>query len=94
MGLGTVLLIILIVFLIGGLPMWPHMASSSWGWYPSGGVGVILLIVVVLLLMGESDDNAFTRARWGVILKNLVPMPWLDDPVRNAWRWVRDKVSS
>jgi hypothetical protein len=49
--LGTILLIILILILIGALPTWPY--SSGWGYYPSGGVGLILLIVIVLLLMGR-----------------------------------------
>ena len=49
--LGTILLIILIVILIGALPTWPH--SSGWGYYPSGGIGLILIIVVILLLMGR-----------------------------------------
>jgi len=47
----TLLLIILIILLLGALPMWPY--SGSWGYYPSGGLGIILLIVVVLLLMGR-----------------------------------------
>jgi len=49
--LGTILLIILIVILIGALPTWPH--SSAWGYYPSGGVGLVLIIVLILLLMGR-----------------------------------------
>ncbi len=49
--LGTILLIILILILIGALPTWPY--SSGWGYYPSGGVGLILIIVVVLLLLGR-----------------------------------------
>ena len=49
--LGAILLIILILILIGALPTWPH--SSGWGYYPSGGVGLILIIVIVLLLMGR-----------------------------------------
>lgn len=49
--LGTILLIILILILLGALPTWPY--SSGWGYYPSGGVGLILIIVVVLLLMGR-----------------------------------------
>jgi len=49
--LGTILLIILILILIGALPSWPH--SRSWGYYPSGGVGLLLIIVIVLLLMGR-----------------------------------------
>ena len=51
MSLGTILLIILILFLVGALPTWPH--SASWGYVPSGGVGLVLLIVVILLLMGR-----------------------------------------
>lgn len=49
--LGTILLIVLVLFLIGALPRWSH--SSNWGYYPSGGVGVVLTVVVVLLLMGR-----------------------------------------
>lgn len=49
--LGTILIIILILALIGALPHWGH--SRSWGYFPSGGLGVILLIVVILLLMGR-----------------------------------------
>jgi hypothetical protein len=49
--LGTILLIILIVILIGALPTWPY--SSGWGYYPSGGLGLVLIIVIVLLLMGR-----------------------------------------
>ncbi len=49
--LGTVLLIILILLLIGALPRWPH--SAGWGYYPSGGLGLLLVIVIVLLLLGN-----------------------------------------
>ena len=49
--LGTILLIILIIILLGALPTWPY--SSGWGYYPSGGVGLILIIIVVLLLLGR-----------------------------------------
>ena len=49
--LGTILLIVLILLLVGALPTWPH--SSGWGYYPSGGLGLVLVIVVVLLLMGR-----------------------------------------
>ena len=49
--LGTILLIILILALIGALPTWGH--SRSWGYYPSGGLGLVLVIVVILLLMGR-----------------------------------------
>ena len=49
--LGTVLLVILILLLIGAIPTWPH--SQSWGYYPSGGLGLIVIIVLVLLLTGR-----------------------------------------
>jgi len=49
--LGTVLLIVLILMLLGALPAWPH--SRSWGYYPSGGLGLLLIILVVLLLLGR-----------------------------------------
>jgi Protein of unknown function (DUF3309) len=49
--LGTILLIILILILIGALPTWPH--SSGWGYYPSGGIGLVLIIVIVLLVAGR-----------------------------------------
>ena len=51
MSLGTILLIVLVLMLIGTIPTWPH--SRSWGYGPSGGLGLVLLIVVVLLLMGR-----------------------------------------
>ncbi len=51
MSIGTILLIVLVLFLIGALPRWPH--SANWGYYPSSGLGVILIIVVVLLLLGR-----------------------------------------
>ena len=51
MSFGTILLIILILVLIGALPTWPH--SASWGYYPSGGLGIVLVVVVVLLLTGR-----------------------------------------
>jgi len=51
MSLGTILLIVLILMLIGVLPTWPH--ARSWGYGPSGTVGVVLVIVVVLFLLGR-----------------------------------------
>jgi hypothetical protein len=51
MTLGTILLIIVVLMLIGAIPAWPH--SRSWGYYPSGGMGVVLLVIVVLLLTGR-----------------------------------------
>jgi hypothetical protein len=49
--LGTVLIVILILLLVGALPTWPY--SSGWGYYPGGGLGVILIIVLVLVLVGR-----------------------------------------
>ncbi|WP_370677531.1 DUF3309 family protein [Pleomorphomonas sp. PLEO] len=51
MTLGTILVIVLVLILIGALPTWPH--SSRWGYGPSGGLGLILLIIVVLMVMGR-----------------------------------------
>jgi hypothetical protein len=49
--LGTILLIILIILLIGALPTWPY--SGGWGYYPSSGVGLLLVIIIVLLALGR-----------------------------------------
>ena len=49
--MGTILLVLLILLLIGAFPTWPH--SRSWGYYPSGGLGLVLVIVIVLLVMGR-----------------------------------------
>ena len=49
--MGTILLIIVILLLVGALPTWPY--SSGWGYYPSGGIGLILLILIILFLMGR-----------------------------------------
>jgi hypothetical protein len=51
MTLGTILLIVLILLLVGALPSWPH--SRSWGYGPTGGIGLVLVIVIVLLLLGK-----------------------------------------
>jgi Protein of unknown function (DUF3309) len=51
MSIGTILLIILILVLLGVLPTWPH--SRGWGYYPTGGIGLILIIIIVLLLLGR-----------------------------------------
>jgi hypothetical protein len=51
MSLGTILLIIVILLLIGALPSWPY--SSGWGYYPSGGLGLVLLILIILLVLGR-----------------------------------------
>jgi hypothetical protein len=49
--MGTILLVILVLLLVGALPTWPY--STGWGYYPSGGLGLIVLILIVLLLMGR-----------------------------------------
>ena len=51
MSLGTIIIIVLLLMLLGALPTWSH--SRSWGYYPSGGLGIALLIVLVLLLLGR-----------------------------------------
>ena len=51
MSIGTILLIILILILVGALPSWPY--SRGWGYYPSGIVGIIVVVLIVLLLMGR-----------------------------------------
>ena len=50
MSLGMILLIVLVLALLGVIPAWPH--SRQWGYYPSGGIGLVLLIIVILLLLG------------------------------------------
>jgi len=51
MSLGTILLIVIVLLLIGAIPTWPY--SSGWGYGPSGGLGLIFIILLVLLLMGR-----------------------------------------
>lgn len=51
MGLGTILLIVLILLLIGVIPTWPH--SRNWGYTPSGVLGVVVVVILVLLLLGR-----------------------------------------
>jgi hypothetical protein len=51
MSIGTILLVILILVLLGIIPAWPH--SRSWGYGPSGGVGLIVVVLVILLLLGK-----------------------------------------
>ncbi len=51
MSLGTILLIVVVLMLIGSIPTWPH--SRSWGYGPSGGLGLVFIILLVLLLMGR-----------------------------------------
>lgn len=51
MSLGTILLIVILLMLIGAAPTWPH--SRNWGYFPSGGLGLVLVILIILLLMGR-----------------------------------------
>jgi len=51
MSIGTILLIIVVLLLIGAVPSWPH--SRDWGYGPSGGIGLVLVILIILLLMGK-----------------------------------------
>jgi Protein of unknown function (DUF3309) len=51
MSIGTILLIILVLMLIGAIPSWPH--SQGWGYGPSGGIGLLLVILLILVLMGK-----------------------------------------
>ena len=51
MNIGTILIILLVLVLIGALPTWPH--SAGWGYYPSGGLGIIVIVLIVLLLTGR-----------------------------------------
>lgn len=51
MSIGTILLIVLVLILIGAIPAWPH--SRGWGYGPSGGIGLIVVILLILLLMGK-----------------------------------------
>jgi hypothetical protein len=49
--LGTILIVIVILMLVGAVPRWPH--SKDWGYYPSGGLGLVLLVLIILLVMGR-----------------------------------------
>ena len=51
MNIGTILLILFVLLLIGALPTWPY--SAGWGYYPSSGLGLVLLIVIILLVLGR-----------------------------------------
>ena len=73
--LGTILLIILIVILIGALPSWPY--SSGWGYYPSGGIGLVLIIVIILLVdgpdLGDGRARHSLRAPFQLPVGRLLP---------------------
>ena len=49
--LGTILIIVVILMLVGAIPRWPH--SRDWGYYPSGGLGLVLLVLIILLVLGR-----------------------------------------
>ena len=51
MSIGTILLIVLVLLLLGAIPTWPH--SRSWGYFPSGALGLILVILIILLVLGK-----------------------------------------
>ncbi len=51
MSIGTILLVVLVLLLLGVIPAWPH--SRSWGYFPSGALGMILVILIILLLLGK-----------------------------------------
>ena len=51
MSVGTILLILLFLLIIGAFPSWPH--STNWGYYPSGGLGIVFVVVIILLLTGR-----------------------------------------
>ena len=51
MSIGTILLVVLILMLLGAIPSWPH--SKGWGYGPSGGLGLVLVILIILLLLGK-----------------------------------------
>lgn len=49
--LGTILIVVLVLMLVGAMPRWPH--SKGWGYYPSGGLGVLLVLLIILVLLGR-----------------------------------------
>jgi hypothetical protein len=51
MSIGTILLIVIVLLLLGAIPTWPH--SRSWGYFPSGALGLILVILIILLVLGK-----------------------------------------
>lgn len=51
MSLGTILLVVVILMLVGAIPTWPH--SRNWGYYPSGGLGLVVVILLILVLLGR-----------------------------------------
>jgi len=83
MPLGTILLIILILLLLGALPTWPY--SGDWGYYPSGGLGLVFVVVLVLVLIRQTVE-----ARGGVNITTLRPKRLSVERLegyRRAWNW-------
>ena len=72
MSIGTILLIVLVLILVGALPSWPH--SRSWGYGPTGIVGVLLVILVVLLVMGRIYRRS--REGWHSVSSSAGPSIW------------------
>src|SRR5439155_18239049 len=66
--LSTVLIVILVLALIGALPTWPY--SSGWGYYPSGGLGIVVLVVLVLLLTGRLQKEALVSKDKSLVIKS------------------------
>jgi hypothetical protein len=64
--LGTVLLVVLVLALLGVLPVWPH--AKSWGYGPSGGVGLVLVIILILFLRDESGDNLQSNSQSQIVI--------------------------
>ena len=60
--MGTVVIVLLVLLLVGALPSWPY--SSGWGYYPSGGLGLVLLIVLILALTGRATLVCVGRSEW------------------------------
>jgi hypothetical protein len=104
MSLGTILLIVIILALVGALPMWPY--SSGWGYYPTGGLGLLVVIILVLLLLGRiwSRSFGYAPAVAGVVTQPLLgsprssfrrrPMPWTSIGARLAPTHISPHVDS
>ena len=75
MSVGTVVLIILVLLLLGALPTWPY--STGWGYYPSGGIGLVVIILLILVFTGKnpSTDEFFIALRLG--RPSRVTSPWV-----------------
>ena len=81
MGLGTILIIILILLLIGALPTWGH--SRSWGYFPSGGLGLVLVIIIILVLLGKVKPSHWNKPQTRLASARAIP--------GDAWRTKRQR---